>query len=110
MGGSKADVYVAVIGPPQKKKYALQIWKSEQDFKHGKACKDDIELLKVLSVAPDPSRSEVFVVTFMNESKVREKKMFVRTDRNRDVWVEMLQRCVTKVHEEKKEKKAYKHK
>jgi len=103
--GAKDRCHMAIVGPPRKKRFALHTWKTEKDFKEGKPHMDEVDLLKVTSVAADPSRPEVFVVNYMDEHKARASIKFNRVDRSRDVWVEMLQLLVMKVHEERKDKK-----
>jgi len=103
--GAKERVHVAIIGPPRKKKFGLHVWKTEKDFNEQKPYIDDIDLLKITSIAADPSRPEVFVVNHIDEHKTRASVKFNRVDRSRDVWVEMLQLLVMKVHAEHKEKK-----
>lgn len=106
--GAKDRCYMAIIGPPRKKKFGLQVWKTEKDCKDGKPHTDEVDLLKITSVAADPSRPEVFVVNYMDEHKARASLKFNRVDRSRDVWVEMMQLLVMKVHEERKTKKGKK--
>jgi len=106
--GKKEDVYGAVIGPPRKKRFGFHIWDTERDFKDGKPYLEELDLLKILSVAPDPQRPEVFLMSYMDEHKTRQRKTFARVDRGRDVWVEMLQLLVKKVHEERADKRAAK--
>merc|ERR1712039_42968 len=100
--GAKDRVYAAVIGPPRKKRFGLHVWKTEKEFQEQKPYTDEVDLLKVTSIAADPSRSEVFIVNYIDEHKTRASLKFNRVDRSRDVWVEMLQLLVMKVHAEHK--------
>ena len=73
-----------------------------------KAPTHEIDLLHIQSVQPDPTRTNVFVVTYYNKdskARVSEKLVFRRIDRARDVWVEMLQLLITKAHDAHKDKK-----
>mmetsp|Transcript_116461 Transcript_116461/g.324553 ORF Transcript_116461/g.324553 Transcript_116461/m.324553 type:complete len:359 (+) Transcript_116461:72-1148(+) len=106
--GKKLPIYVGVQGPPRRKKFALHIWDSEKEFRADQPSKESIELLRISSVAPDPGRPEVFIVSYVDKEKQPQKATFQRLDRNRDVWVELLQILVTKVHEDHDEKKRHK--
>jgi len=106
--GKKERVHLEIIGPPKKKRVGLHTFKSEKEFKDGKPYMDEVDLLKVSSIAADPSRPEVFVVNYQDEHASRASLRFQRVDRSRDVWVEVLQLLVTKLHEERKNKKAAK--
>jgi len=103
--GSKSQVYVGVLAPPRRKKFALHIWDNEKDFREDKPSKQEIELLRIASVSPDPNRPDIFIVTYVDKDKRSHKATFQRIDRSRDVWVELLQILVTKVHEDHKDKK-----
>uniref|UniRef100_A0A7S1SAX5 CERLI1-like PH domain-containing protein n=1 Tax=Alexandrium catenella TaxID=2925 RepID=A0A7S1SAX5_ALECA len=103
--GSKRMVYVGVLGPPRRKKFTLHVWDSEHDFREDKPAQQEVDLLRVSSVAPDPGRSEVFTVSHVNKDKLPQKAVFQRIDRSRDVWVELLMILVGKVHEEHNKKK-----
>mmetsp|Transcript_14172 Transcript_14172/g.27532 ORF Transcript_14172/g.27532 Transcript_14172/m.27532 type:complete len:350 (+) Transcript_14172:93-1142(+) len=103
--GAKHAIYVGVIGPPRRKKFSLHIWDSERDYQQDKQPKDCIELLKVTGIAPDPKRADVFLINYLNQDKQKTQAIFNRIDRGRDVWVEMLNILITKIHENYKEKK-----
>jgi hypothetical protein len=108
--GRRSSVYVAVRGPPLKKKYALGIWKSEADYHKDVAPDLEVELLKILGVMPDPApkRAEVFVVQYVKDS-AKDRITFKRVDRARDVWVEMLLVLIKQIREQKEDKKRHKH-
>jgi len=110
MMGSKSLVYVGVLGPPRRKRFALHVWDNEHDFSADKPSKLEIELLRTSAVAPDPSRANVFTITYIDKSKAQKKAVFQRVDRGRDVWVEMLQILVTKIHNDHNQKKKEKDK
>jgi len=103
--GSKHSIYVGVLGPPRRKKFSLHIWDSERDCQQDKPPNECIDLLRVSAVAPDPGRPDVFMLSYIDKDKQQHKATFNRVDRGRDVWVEMLQILVTKIHEDYKDKK-----
>jgi len=103
--GSKHGIYVGVIGPPRRKKFAFHIWSSEKACQNDKAPDESIDLLRVSAVAPDPKRPDVFLLSYVDKDKRQQKATFNRIDRGRDVWVELLSILVTKIHENHKEKK-----
>jgi len=108
--GSRTRVYVAVRGPPDMKRYFMGIWKDKSDFDKGVKPNPEIDLLRVMSVQPDPARTEVFMLQYLDQDKVKKKMQFRRLDRARDVWVEMFQLLIKQVHERKdrnKEKQRY---
>mmetsp|Transcript_108320 Transcript_108320/g.316882 ORF Transcript_108320/g.316882 Transcript_108320/m.316882 type:complete len:359 (+) Transcript_108320:101-1177(+) len=108
--GAKSVTYVGVLGPPRRKKFALHMWDSESDFRSDKPAREEIELLRVSAVAPDPGRPDVFTLSYFDKEKKSQKMVFQRIDRGRDVWVELLQILVTKVHEDHAAKKNAKRK
>merc|ERR1719162_1174972 len=60
--GKTSTIYVAVLGPPISRRWVFGIW-------------------------PD---KHVFVINYFDDSRVRQTFIFRRTDRARDVWVEIL--------------------
>eukprot|EP00933_Yihiella_yeosuensis_P050014 TRINITY_DN47778_c0_g1_i1.p1 TRINITY_DN47778_c0_g1~~TRINITY_DN47778_c0_g1_i1.p1 ORF type:complete len:366 (-),score=83.11 TRINITY_DN47778_c0_g1_i1:184-1281(-) len=102
--GRSSTVWAVVRGPPHGKKYTLCIYKDEKSMKKGDSPTSEIPLLKVLSVQPDPARSEVFILNYVDANKVKKRDVFRRVDRGRDVWVEMLTILITMVREEKEAK------
>jgi len=103
--GSKRPIYVGVLGPPRRKKFSFHIWDSERSYQQDKPPNECIDLLRISAVAPDPGRADVFMLSYLDKDKQHHKATFNRIDRGRDVWVEMLQILVTKVHEDYKDKK-----
>lgn len=104
--GSSHSAYVGVLGPPVSRRWALAIWKSKHDFDNNRRAAHEVDLLKIQSVQPDPTRHHVFVINYYDDSRVRQVYTFRRVDRNRDVWVEILHLLVAKAHEARKEMKA----
>eukprot|EP00438_Fugacium_kawagutii_P015371 Skav225131 [mRNA] locus=scaffold1056:55793:56623:+ [translate_table: standard] len=91
LGGSQTSS-ISITGPPDQKRYTLCIYKDESSCNKGGNPEVEVELLKVLSVQPDPARSEVFIINYLekNTLKVKQRLTFSRIDRARDIWVEML--------------------
>lgn len=103
--GAKNGIYVGVLGPPRRKKFSLHIWDTERDYQQDKPPKECIEMLRISAVSPDPKRSDVFMLKYLDKDKHPQTATFNRVDRGRDVWVEMLHILVTKIHEDYKQKK-----
>mmetsp|Transcript_60694 Transcript_60694/g.130340 ORF Transcript_60694/g.130340 Transcript_60694/m.130340 type:complete len:360 (+) Transcript_60694:76-1155(+) len=104
--GSRESVYVSVRGPPDQKRYVLGIFKDQNSYEKGQPPKSEIDLLKVVSVQPDPGRAEVFILTYIDKDKTKQRLTCRRIDRARDVWVEMLQILIKLVRDEKDAAKA----
>jgi len=106
--GSRSTVYVGVQGPPDAKKFTLGIWRNQGDFASGAKPDTEVDLLKVLSVQPDPHprRSEVFVIQYVDPAdKLKKRLTLKRIDRSRDVWVEILTKLIKLLHDEKDARK-----
>lgn len=104
MGKTQA-VYIGIAGPPESRKWHLGIWHCEKDMLDKKPPLHDVDLLKVESVVPDPSRHHVFVINYFDSDRLRKAVTLRRVDRARDVWVEILHLIVQKAREEKKRQK-----
>lgn len=102
--GRRDSVWIAVRGPPDQKRYTLCIYKDESSCNKGGNPEVEVELLKVLSVQPDPARSEVFIINYLEKNKVKQRLTFSRIDRARDIWVEMLTLLITMIREDKESK------
>jgi hypothetical protein len=100
--GNTGTVHVAVHGPPISRKWMLSIYKDEADFDQRKKAWFEVDLLKVPSVQPDPTRNNIFVINYFDEHRLQQRLTLRRIDRPRDVWVEMLQLVITKAHASKK--------
>mmetsp|Transcript_88739 Transcript_88739/g.198405 ORF Transcript_88739/g.198405 Transcript_88739/m.198405 type:complete len:323 (-) Transcript_88739:7-975(-) len=103
--GHKENVYMGVRGPPNSKNYYLGIWKAQDTFEKGTRGNPEIDLFRVTSVTPDPSRAEVFIMCYLDERKVKKRLTFRRLDRARDVWVEMFGLLMKMLHEQREKKK-----
>mmetsp|Transcript_71233 Transcript_71233/g.201884 ORF Transcript_71233/g.201884 Transcript_71233/m.201884 type:complete len:345 (-) Transcript_71233:77-1111(-) len=103
--GRKRAVHVGVLGPPERKRFALHFWESQEKCEAGEQALHEIELLRVSSVVPDPQRPAIFHINYVKKDGRPHRRIFQRVDRSRDVWVELLQMLVTRVHEQHREKK-----
>lgn len=104
LGHSKA-IYLSPQGPPLQKKWRLCQWANQHDFDKQCAPIKEVEISRICSVQPDQSRTNVFNVNYYDEYRVQHQLCFRRVDRNRDVWVELLQLLVKQVNAERKAKK-----
>lgn len=104
MGGLD-KVYVSILGPPSSRRWALGVWRDKNDFDRRGLPTMEVDMLRVRSVQADPTRSNVFVMNYFDEHRVSQRLRFRRVDRARDVWVELLQRVITKIHESRKDMK-----
>jgi len=104
--GNRDTVYVGVKGPQEGvKRYFVGVWKDKLEFDRGGKASPEIDLLKITSVQPDPGRTEVFVLNYLDSAKIKKRLIFRRIDRNRDVWVEMFQLLIKMMHDQKEQKK-----
>mmetsp|Transcript_84150 Transcript_84150/g.223425 ORF Transcript_84150/g.223425 Transcript_84150/m.223425 type:complete len:362 (-) Transcript_84150:68-1153(-) len=104
--GAKETVFIGVRGPPNSKRYYLGVWKNQESFERAfNKGSPEIDLLRVTSVQPDPGRTEVFAVNYLDGHKVKKKLTFRILDRNRDVWVEMFMLLIKMMHDQKEQKK-----
>lgn len=99
--GSRTGVWMAHRQPPKTKKHLLCCWKNKESCESNDQPQLEIDIMKILSVVPDPHprRVEVFIVQYV-EKHARKRVMFRRLDRSRDLWVEMLQTLIKAVHEQ----------
>jgi len=97
--GSKREVYIAVLGPPQCHDWTLGVWETKEAYDGHKDAQERINLLRVLSVQAEPTRQDVFVINFMVTKTQRQRLVMERIDRSRDVWVDMIKIVVDYVHE-----------
>merc|ERR1740120_88355 len=95
--GSATAGQLAVIGPPQRRRWTLGFWKDPADF--NRPGDVEVNLLQITSVQEDPGRSEVFVVSYIDQNRVDTRVLFRRTDRSRDVWVHLLTMHISAVRE-----------
>lgn len=103
--GKTKTVYCVVAGPPESRRWKLCFWNNEKECASQKAPIFEIELLKVESITPDPSRHHVFIINYFDDNRLRKSMGFRRVDRARDVWVELLHLLVQKARATKAESK-----
>jgi len=104
-GGTREGIYVGVLGPPRRKKFSLHVWSSERDYLQDEPPAELIDLLRVSALQPDPRRPDVFMISYIDKDKHRQKAEFNCIDRGRDAWVETLNILITKIHKLQGEKK-----
>lgn len=95
--GETQSTYMAVLGPPYSRRWALGLWKGQSDYEAKKHSVQEVDVMKIRSVQADPKRHHIFSINFYDENRVSQTLTFRRTDRARDVWVEILHLLVTKV-------------
>jgi len=100
--GKTSNVWVSVLGPPKARRWVLGIYADKHDFDMKRKPVQEIDLLRVESVQADHTRHHVFVLNYYDESRVRTACTFRRSDRARDVWVEIIRLLVQKVHDTRK--------
>lgn len=103
--GKSNAVYVAVLGPPESRRWILGIWKDKKDFMAKRPSIQEIDLLRVETVKGDPSRLHVFVINAYDATRTHKTFTFRRIDRARDVWVEILHLLVVQARAHKKARK-----
>jgi len=90
---------LAMLGPPQRRRWTLGFWKEPHDYSRPGDL--EVDLMHISSVVEDPGRSEVFVVSYADTNRVESRVLFRRTDRARDVWVSLLGLHISAVREMK---------
>lgn len=100
--GKSRSVHAAVV---HNKHWEFGLWSNQAEFDQKKEPFKKVDMLKISSVPGDPARAQVFVINYFKEDKSSQKLTFRATGQPRDVWVEMLQRLVTQIHQAKEEKK-----
>eukprot|EP00929_Paragymnodinium_shiwhaense_P009837 TRINITY_DN114193_c0_g1_i1.p1 TRINITY_DN114193_c0_g1~~TRINITY_DN114193_c0_g1_i1.p1 ORF type:complete len:354 (+),score=100.64 TRINITY_DN114193_c0_g1_i1:151-1212(+) len=106
--GGTDQRYVGVMGPPNSRRFVIGIWKSQQHFEElGKEVLE-VEILKIFSAQADPSRPDVFVVSYFDRDRVSKKLTCRIVDRPAKLWVDFIQLIIGKVHEYHKASKAEK--
>lgn len=98
---SKELVYAAVKGPPQRKKYSLGVWKSEN------SCQNDdkemlfLDILRIVTVQNHPMSNEAFIINYAETQTEKKSVTFWVVDRPRDSWVKYLALMIQKCREMK---------
>lgn len=99
--GRLSQVYVAILCPPEVKKHTFAIYREKGHFDKRQRPLQEVEVLKIQSVAPDPGRPEVFIIQYLDKDKIKRRLTFERIDRATNVWLEMLQLLIQRVHQQK---------
>lgn len=99
--GLQSSVFAVVQGPPLQRKYVFAIFKDEKDVAKGVAPHVQIDLLKMVSVQEDPSRRDVFMISYVDARKIRDRIAFRRVDLPSSTWVELLTKLIRLLREER---------
>jgi len=97
--GSRREAFLGVRGPPTTGDWQLGVWLDRESFEKGMDAFESINLLRVVAVQAEPSRSDMFIVVYMLTRTQKQRLVCQRLDRSREVWVEMLKVVVQFVHE-----------
>jgi len=103
--GKTKNVYMAVIGPPSSRRWVLGIWNTKKDFDARNRPNVEVDMLRIQSVQADPSRHHVFIIHYFDASRVPMTLTFRRTDRARDVWVEVIHLLVQRIRDSRAQNK-----
>jgi len=106
--GTREEIHIAMLCPPDRKKHTIGIWQDKGAKDAGKEPKEEIDLLKVVSVQADAGQARVFHLNYWNSDKVKCRHTFNIVDRGRDVWVECWGLLIGKCHELKEQTKGEK--
>jgi len=99
--GYKKRVWLRLKAPSKNQtRYWLEIYQDEQGVDQ-KAPEVQVDLMKVQAVQPDPGRDEVFIITYFDKRKVKQRLTFAHVDRPRSSWVDLLTTAIKLIREEK---------
>lgn len=96
--GEKVTSYLGIRGPPKARRFAMGFWKDERQFEADKDPWEEIDILRITGVKPDPGRPEVFFIYYIDDNRVRQSVACRRVDRTREVWVKLLTMFISEVH------------
>jgi len=99
--GRVENAFVAVVREPGQ--ISFGIWKDESSYQSGKRPRERINVLKVVSVQPETSSEDCFLLNVMVARGVKKRYRFERVDRSRDVWVDLLTLVVDAVRRKRDE-------
>merc|ERR1740117_1106119 len=71
--GGATKMYLSIIGPPVSRRFLIGLWKTQAEVTSGVAPENEVEVLKVVSVQADPGRSDVFVISYVDNLHVSRK-------------------------------------
>lgn len=100
--GSTDTMFVGILGPPRSRKFAFGVWANDREYANAVAPRIQVDLLKIKSVQSDPERPNVFQLNYFDDARIARRLVFRRIDRPRDVWVELLQRIISRTHQLRK--------
>lgn len=106
--GRMEAVHIAILSPPEQRKHALGIWTDAMDFERRRRPGEVIELARIQGVMADPGRHDVFLMGYIDSNKRSQQQAFKKVDRARDVWVELLQLLVKRIHDQRSAAKEHK--
>jgi len=86
------------VSDEQKLKWRLGVWSDRKSFVETYAPTQEVYLLKVSSIQPDPEQVDTFVIRYYDSLRQEAELRFRKIDRSRDVWVESLRRIVSQAH------------
>merc|ERR1712217_865671 len=85
--------------------FSFCVWKEHHEQVKGHKPELEVDLMKISNVIADPGRPDVFVIHYVDTAKTKQKVVFRRIDRPRDVWVEMIKILIKKIRKVKAAKK-----
>lgn len=106
--GNTEKRHAGVLGPPLSRRWVLAFWKDLEDFERKKEACAEIDMLRIHGVQGDPSRADVFVISYYDDKRINKKATFRIIDRPTKVWVEMIQLLLRTARQWRKEKKRVK--
>lgn len=104
--GEPSPGILSILGPPQRRRWTLGIWKDSYELKNAHRGVTEVDLMRVTAVQADPGRSEVFSISYVDNNRVQDSLLMRRTDRSRDLWVELLTMMVSTVRENRQQRAA----
>lgn len=91
--------YLGLLGPPQARRFFLGFWANQEEFLKRNSPWKEIDVMKISSVQPDPVREDVFVISYVDASRLTHSLYMRIVDRPSAVWVELLKLAVSKAHQ-----------
>lgn len=96
--------YCGVRGPPDSRDWILGLYETQEDFERRRQAVKEIDLRRIASIGGDPGRNDVFVITFFDKNRDKQRVTFRTIDINREVWLEMLRELLKIAQQEKQQK------
>lgn len=101
--GKKRSAWFAAVGPPVERRWILGLWPDEVSWQEGQTGEMEFEVMSTSGVSPDPHSANVFGVRYMSNG-IRQELRLGHVDRSRDVWVEVIQLFVERIHATKRKR------